>query len=105
MTRSIIKVVVYDGTFVHHKHYANLKDKIRYCDSEFASAKEHQYLNLYNDIDSTRWDSCIEMDHVNFIPDKQELVYDNEFSDIFLIYHIEDSGVFQSLYNIYTHRM
>lgn len=104
MTRSIIKVVAYDVPVAHHKHYANLKDKIRYCDSEFASAKEHQYLNLYNDIDSTRWDSCIEMDHVNFMLDKQELVYDS-FSDIFLIYHIEDLNVFQSLYNIYTRRM
>lgn len=98
MTRSIIKLVVYSVPVVYHEHYAALKDQVRYCDSDYSYSKSHQYLNIYNQIDSPRWNSCIEMDHVSFLQN-QELAYDNPFTDVFLVYRIEDSAVFESLRN------
>ena len=96
MARSIIKLVVYSVPVAHHEHYAALKDQVRYCDSDYSYSKSYLYLNLYNQIDASRWNSCIEMDHVSFLQN-QELAYDNSFTDVFLVYRIEDSAVFESL--------
>ena len=98
MTRSIIKLVAYSVPVAHHKHYAALKDQVRYCDSNYSCSKAHQYLNIYDQINASRWNSCIEADHVNFLQN-QELTYDNTLTNVFLIYRIEDSAVFESLRN------